>query len=86
MFNNHSLILEGLNGGHDNLVIYDEFRKDLFLETSFYYMYSVILLNFFILMVYLMVTCDKIKNISNVVLKVFICVRTDPEDLLVLNI
>jgi len=62
MFNNHSLILEGLNGGHDNLIIYDEFRKDLFLETSFYYMYSVILVNFFILMVYLMVTCDKIKN------------------------
>lgn len=62
IFNNHSLILEGLNGGQDDLVIYEEFRKDLFLATSFYYMYSVFLLNFFILIVYLIVTCDKIKN------------------------
>lgn len=62
LFNNHSLILEGLNGGNNKLVIYDEFRKDLFLATSFYYMYSIVLLNFFILIGYLMVTCDKIKN------------------------
>ena len=62
IFNNHSLILEGLNGGYKNLAINEAFRKDLFLATSFYYMYSVILFNFLILLGYLIITCDKIKN------------------------